>query len=84
MVDHIGRITRFHVKKAARTATIKLDISPFPSPFPKFKTFKLNKDNDSSFEAMASICASKVNSGQLVIVRVLAGAADEIDELEVL
>jgi hypothetical protein len=84
MVDHIGRIAKFHVKKAARTATIKLEIFPFTFPKPKVKTFKLNEDNDSSFEAMASICASKVNSGQLVIVRVLAGAADEIDELEVL
>ena len=83
MVDHIGRITRFHVKEAARTATIQVEILPFTFP-PTLRTFKLNEDNDSSFGAMASICASKVNSGQLVIVRVLSGAADEIDELEVL
>lgn len=82
MVDTTGIIRNFHVKEAAKTATIELQVFPF---FPVVtKTFKLNEDSDSSFGAMAAICASKVNTGQLVTVRVLAGAADEIDELIVL
>jgi len=45
-------------------------------------TFKLDEDSDTTFAGMASICALVYFTGSPVKIKIVSGANDEIDELE--
>jgi hypothetical protein len=69
-----GHITKFEIKdKPSKTATIQLDSPGNP-------TFRLSDDNDTSFAAMAALCADVVGTPKTVTVQVV-GSGTEIDTL---
>jgi hypothetical protein len=85
MVDeYTGTVNKFEVRDKQPRGRIEVNVTAKTSgPLPLgINTFKLDEDSDTTFAGMASICALVYITGTPVKIRIVSGANDEIDELE--
>lgn len=85
MVDeYTGTVEKFEVREKTPRGRVEVDVTAKTSgPLSLgLNKFKLDEDDEKTFAGMASICALVYITGTPVKVKIVSGANDEIDELE--